>query len=361
MGQNVNYLLGGQNQLLGADPEVYRQQLIQREQQRIGAMPPQQGLASALGGLLGRGITNVSNDRGFFEVTDPVLQKLTTIQGVYDTALKNADPNDPMSFYTSLQKQFAEAGLGQQAMMAQLEGKKYEDMNLKSEQLKTTVYKDNPQLLDAQIAKARTSGDDALANRLAEQRGQIQVKIDLDRAKEVAGIALTQAQTEAQRAQASKLSNDLESGKFDWKVINDITGAPTHMAKINKRTGETTYEPIALPGGAPAPGGVTPPKGEKPSAASFDKRNQQPLPANVSNVSEPSPATATKHTVSLFDQNRGTYKLTQDPEYLQIVDYARQNAEEIGRNPTLRDRIGQAMKDLQAKRQAELGSFVKFE
>lgn len=268
MGQNVNYLLGGQNQLLGADPEVYRQQLLQREQQRIAAMPPQQGLASALGGLFGRGITNVANDRGFFEVTDPVLQKLTTIQNVYDTALKNSDPNDPMSFYTTLQKQFADAGLGQQAMMAQLEGKKFEDMNLKSEQLKTQVYKDNPQLLDAQIAKARESGDDTLANRLAEQRGQIQVKIDLDRAKEVADIAYKNAATEAQKAQAHKLSQDIESGKYDWKVINDITGTPVSMAKIDKKTGETTYEPIPQSAitrpGAPAP--AAPPKTETPGS-----------------------------------------------------------------------------------------------
>ena len=37
MGQNVNYLLGGQSQMLGADPELYRQQLIQQEQARISA------------------------------------------------------------------------------------------------------------------------------------------------------------------------------------------------------------------------------------------------------------------------------------------------------------------------------------
>lgn len=261
MGQNVNYLLGGQNQLLGADPEVYRQQLIQREQQRISAMPPQQGLASALGGLFGRGISNVANDRGFFEVTDPVLQKLTTIQGVYDSALKNSDPNDPMSFYTNLQKKFADAGLGQQAMMAQFEGKKFEDMNLKSEQLKTQVYKDNPQLLDAQIAKARDAGDDALANRLAEQRGQIQVKLDLDRQKEIAGIALTYAQTDAQRAQAKKLASDVQNGKVHVTTVPDQFGGATIIVtdeKGNKINEIAVNSPILnqVPG---APGSATSP------------------------------------------------------------------------------------------------------
>lgn len=366
MGQNVNYLLGGQNQLLGADPELYRQQLIQQEQQRIGAMQPQQGLAAQLGGLLGRGIANVSQDRNFFEVTNPVLQKLTKIQDIYDTSIKASDPNDPLSFYTNLQKNFAAAGLGQQAMMAQVEAKKFEDMGLKSEQLKTQVYKENPQLLDAQIAKARDAGDDALANRLAEQRGQIQVKIDLDRAKEIADINYKNAATEAQRAQAGKLAQDIESGKFDWKVINDVTGTPTHMAKINKKTGETTYEPIALPGAAPVSGGKPTAKpGERPPLTSFGPGGAAPTnaaPAPVATPTTPSaPMAASNTTVSLYDQDTGVYKLTQDPEYLKIVAYAQQNASQIAQDPALRDRIGQAMKDLQAKRQAELGSFVKFQ
>jgi Flp pilus assembly protein TadG len=267
MGQNVNYLLGGQSQMLGADPELYRQQLIQQEQQRIAALPAQSQLGAQLGGLLGRGIGNIANDRGFFEVTNPVLQKLTQIQSVYDTSMKEADPNDPMSFYTTLQKNFSSAGLGQQALMAATEAKKFEDMNLKTEAAKTALYKSNPQLLDTQIAKARDSGDNKLADQLAQQRGQIQVQIDLDRAKEVADIAYKNAATEAQRAQASKLSQDIESGKFDWKVINDITGTPTSMAKIDKKTGETTYEPIpasaiARPGAAP----VVPPKTETPGS-----------------------------------------------------------------------------------------------
>jgi hypothetical protein len=270
MGQPTNLLLGGQAGLLGADPELYRQQLLQQEQARIGAMPAQNQLAATLGGLLGRGVSNVAQDRGFFEVTNPVLQKLTDIQGVYNRALQDSDPNDPLSFYKNLQTGFADRGLGQQALMAAQEYRKAEDLGLKTEAAKTDLYKKNPALLDTQIEKARNAGNDTLANQLAQQRGQIQVQIDLDRAKEVAQLALLNAQTAAQKAQAGKLSQDIESGKFDWKVINDITGAPTHMAKINKKTGETTYEPITLPGGAPAPAkpGTTP-KGERRPLDSF--------------------------------------------------------------------------------------------
>ena len=70
MGQNVNYLLGNQSQLLGADPETYRQQLIQAKQARINAMPVQNQVGAQLGNLLGRGLTNVAQDRIFFEVTN---------------------------------------------------------------------------------------------------------------------------------------------------------------------------------------------------------------------------------------------------------------------------------------------------
>jgi hypothetical protein len=270
MGQPTNLLLGGQAGLLGADPELYRQQLIQQDQARIAAMPAQNQLAGTLGGLLGRGLSNVAQDRGFFEVTNPVLQKLTSIQNVYNRAMQDSDPNDPLSFYKNLQTGFANAGLGQQALMAGQEFRKAEEQGLKTEAAKTDLYKKNPALLDTQIEKARNAGDDTLANQLAQQRGQIQVQVDLDRAKEVAQLNLLNAQTAAQKAQAGKLSQDIESGKFDWKVINDITGAPTHMAKINKKTGETTYEPITLPGGNPAPAkpGTTP-KGERKPLESF--------------------------------------------------------------------------------------------
>jgi hypothetical protein len=270
MGQPTNLLLGGQAGLLGADPELYRQQLMQQEQARIGAMPAQNQLAATLGGLLGRGVSNVAQDRGFFEVTNPVLQKLTSIQNVYNRAMQDSDPNDPMSFYKNLQTGFANAGLGQQALMATQELRKVEEQGVKTESAKLDLYSKNPDLLQTDIAKFRDQGNDAKANELAGYLGKITAQQDLSRAKEVADIALKNAQTAAQKAQAGRLAQEIESGKFDWKVINDITGSPTHMAKINKKTGETTYEPIVLPGGAPAPAkpGETP-KGERRPLGSF--------------------------------------------------------------------------------------------
>jgi hypothetical protein len=269
MGQNVNYLLGGQSQMLGADPELYRQQLIQQEQQRISALPQQSQLGATLGGLLGRGIGNVANDRGFFEVTNPVLQKLTQIQSVYDTSMKEADPNDPMSFYTTLQKNFASAGLGQQAMMAQAEASKFKGVDIKNKKDLTDLYTSNPGELDSAIQRATQTGDEKTVTNLTTLKDTIEKKRSLDLVKEQADINLRNAQTEQARAAAQRQMTDIESGKYDWKVINDITGTPVSMAKIDKKTGETTYEPIpetaiARPGAKPP--AVAVPKTETPGS-----------------------------------------------------------------------------------------------
>jgi hypothetical protein len=250
---------------MGADPELYRQQLIQQEQARIGAMPVQNQLGAQLGSLLGRGVVNVAQDRGFFEVTNPVLQKLQKIQSVYDTSMQQADPNDPLSFYTTLQKNFATEGLGQQSLMAAAEAKKFEELGLKTEAAKTALYKTNPALLDTQIAKARDAGDDKLANQLAEQRGQIQVQVNLDRQKELAQIALIGAQTEAQKAQASKLYKDVQEGKVTVTTVPDRFGGATIV--FSDKDGNIIKEhkvqsPILSPE-APG-GGATPPPAQPP-------------------------------------------------------------------------------------------------
>ena len=264
MGQPVNPLLGNQQALLGADPELYRQQLIQQEQARIGALPAQNQLGAQLGSLLGRGLVNVAQDRGFFEVTNPVLQNLTKIQSVYNTAMQAADPNDPLSFYRELQTRFADAGLGQQALMAtqelrrvQTEVDKAKGEGLKLEAAQIELYSKNPDKLTSDIAMFRSQGNDAKANELAGLLSKITVRQDTQQAKDLADIALRNAQTDAQKAQANRLNQEIETGKYDWKVINDITGTPVSMAKIDKRTGKTEYEAIpdsaiARPGAAPA-------------------------------------------------------------------------------------------------------------
>jgi len=358
MGQNVNYLLGGQSQILGADPELYRQQLIQQEQQRIAAMPPQQGLASALGGLLGRGISNVANDRGFLETTNPVLQKLQKIQGVYDSAMQESDPNDPLSFFTTLQKKFADQGLGQQAIMAATEKQKFEDLGLKTEAAKTAVFKANPAYLDTQIEKARTAGDDKLANQLANQRGLIQVQIDQDRAKEVAQMNLVKAQTEAQKASAARQIADIEGGKTDWKVIADAAGQPEGYAILDKKTKKITYERIGggeyIPKGATGPAAPLPPAG-KIDPSQFDKRvTPPPVPAAPGTTAAPALPTA-------WNDSTKTYTLAQDPTIQEIKQVAAQNADRLATDAQFREAINRAQNDRIAQIKQQYGNMINIQ
>jgi hypothetical protein len=260
MGQPVNPLLGNTQALLGADPELYRQQLVQAEQSRIQALPPQQALAAQLGTLFGRGLGNVAQGQNFFEVTNPVLQNLTKIQNVYNAAMQASDPTDPLSFYKELQTRFAEAGLGQQAMMAtqelrraQSEAEKFKGEKLKTQALETEVYTKNPTLLDEQIAKARSAGNDQLANRLAEQRGQIQLNIDRTRQKEDLDMAVRRSNIAVNQAQIEKLKKDVDTGKITVQTVPDGFGGATVI--VLDRDGKLVqeYKVGGLPqGGAPA-------------------------------------------------------------------------------------------------------------
>jgi|688.fasta_scaffold68044_1 hypothetical protein len=369
MGQPVNPLLGNQQALLGADPELYRQQLIQQEQARIGALPAQNQLGAQLGSLLGRGLVNVAQDRGFFEVTNPVLQNLTKIQSVYNTAMQAADPNDPLSFYRELQTRFADAGLGQQSFMATQELRKAEDLaeKAKGEKLRTQVlenelYTKNPTLLDEQIAKARDAGNDTLANRLAEQRGQIQIDIDKKRRKDELSMELLSVQTAAERAKIRKYNAEYEEGKLDKTAIPDQNGGGV-IVYYDKKTRKEVDRIVVtsaivdsvLNKGKPG----TAPSGDKPSPASFDKRNQ-PAPAVPASSAAPVPAApaAAPAAASPYDQASGTYKIALDPEYQQIQAEARANLQRLETEPAYQAEIQQRINALQAKIQANFGTRV---
>lgn len=264
MGQPVNPLLGNTQALLGSDPELYRQQLIQAEQARIQALPPQQALAAQLGNLFGRGLGNIATGQNFFEVTNPVLQNLTKIQNVYNTAMQAADPNDPLSFYKELQTRFADAGLGVQALMAtqelrraESEAEKFKGEKLRTQALETEVYKNNLPLLDEQIAKARSAGNDQLANRLAEQRGQIQVNIDRTRQKEDLDMAVKSSNIKVNEAQIEKLKADIDAGKV--QIVSTpadlTTNTPAQISVFRNGKLEQTIQvstPLPPPTAKPA-------------------------------------------------------------------------------------------------------------
>ena len=130
------------------------------------------------------------------------------------------------------------------------------------------------------------------------------------------------------------------------KEVNRITVTSAVVDEYLKKKGGT--------------GGTTPPPGERPPLTSFSGNTTAPAP--VATATTPSaPMAASNTTVSLYDQNTRTYKLTQDPEYLQIAQLAASNQQRLETDPAFQAQIQQAMNQLKAKRQAELGSFVQFQ
>lgn len=273
MGTNVN-------QLIGADPELYRQQLIQQEQQRIGALPAQQQLGAQLGSLLGRGITNVAQGQGFFQVTNPVLQRLTSIQEAYNTAMQKADPADPASLYTELEKELQSRNLGQQAIMARQEAMKFREaaIGIKSKEL--DLFSKNPELLTEEITKAQDAGDEKRVAQLTTMQTRITDKLNRERIKEEAQIDLLGAQTEAQKAQARKIISDLNNPDLKVNIVPDsVTGGATVIV-VDPKTGKevNSYKTGGLGGaGAVAPAAAGKDE-KKPKAdpAAFDRTRQNP-------------------------------------------------------------------------------------
>jgi hypothetical protein len=361
MGQPTNYLLGGQAGLLGADPELYRQQLLQQEQARVAAMPAQNQLAGTLGGLLGRGISNVAQDRGFFEVTNPVLQKLTSIQNVYNRAMQDSDPNDPMSFYKNLQTGFANAGLGQQALMATQELRKAEEQGLKTEAAKTDLYKKNPALLDTQIEKARDLGDDKLANQLAQQRGQIQVQVDMDRQKELAQLGLLGAQTEAQRALAKKYATEIEQGKINVTSISDGLGGGTivYADKTGKEVNRIVVTPdIINRGGAKPP---ETPKGERKPLTDPSFNVQQSAPTAPAQAPSAPAVSAPATAVPALDPQTRIYYAARDPVMVAIQQAAAADPQRVATDPAFFQQLTKARNDQIAMLKNKYGNMVSFE
>jgi len=81
-------------QMLQNDPEYLARQLARKEiQQYQNFQNPQIGLAATSGAVLGRGLANLFGGRGFFEVSDPALRKVSEVQSLREAALAAAEAN----------------------------------------------------------------------------------------------------------------------------------------------------------------------------------------------------------------------------------------------------------------------------
>lgn len=221
-----------------SDPDVVRRQILaEREKQLAGITNPQQQLAARLGGLLGGGIVNLANDRGFFEVSDPLLTKVTQIQGIYNQVASRVDPAvDPARFYSELQSAYSNAGLGKEALAAAQEAQKSKGSALDLQIKETTALEKNPELIAGRIESALQSGNEAEAMRLANLKTRLDQDRELTLESKRVGILKDKAYINYQNSLS-------EGGKYSIQAVNkdDPTAG---FYRVNQKTGEISVVPL---------------------------------------------------------------------------------------------------------------------
>jgi hypothetical protein len=107
-------------QLMQTDPEFIQRQLQAQEMQRLN---PTGSAAGAIGAVLGRGLSNVTQGRGFFDPSNPGLKRVTDVQNIMKSV--EFDPNNPSSYYQKVGTALLEAGYADIAPMAFEEARKF--------------------------------------------------------------------------------------------------------------------------------------------------------------------------------------------------------------------------------------------
>ena len=125
-------------QLMAQDPETLQRQAYMREMQQLN---PSGSAAGAIGAVLGRGIGNVTQGRGFFQSNDAGLQRVAQAQSIYNEVMRDFDPEDPAASLTVLSRRLADAGLAEPAMLAAQEAAKY---GAQRRAEKRAEYRDDP-------------------------------------------------------------------------------------------------------------------------------------------------------------------------------------------------------------------------
>jgi hypothetical protein len=221
-----------------SDPALVLQQALQRREQQFASIAnPQQQLAARLGGLLGGGAVNLAQGRGFFDVNDPLLARVTQIQGVYNDVASRIDPaSDPTKFYSELQKAYSEAGLGREALAAANEAQKAKAAGMDFQIKETALFEKNPELLAGRITAALESGNEAEANRLANLNARLTEDRELKLEKAKTDIAKDKAYIAYQKSLS-------DQGKFSVQPVNKDNPL-LGFVRVNQRTGEVDTVPL---------------------------------------------------------------------------------------------------------------------
>ena len=360
--------LASQQLTTQTDPDIIRRQILQdRERQLSGITNPQQQLAARLGGLLGGGAVNLAQGRGFFEVTDPLLTKVSQIQGIYNDVAGRVDPAaDPAKFFSELQKAYGDAGLGREALAAAQEVQKAKTTNMDFQLKENQLFEKNPELLAGRITSALEAGNESEAMRLAnmnarytEDREMKLEKARTDILKDKAYINYQNRLSEQGRYKVERA--DPNRPELGWVRFDLTSKNPSQSA-----------EAIALPESL-ADKLVPTPKGEKKSdkerapLTQGYKDNQAapntsaPAAAPVSAPVSAAPVDMSAFNPAAYNQNAGTYRLDADPIIKMIADYAGQNKELLQSNPEFRSSITAAYENRKQELARMMGTGVRFQ
>lgn len=248
-----------------SDPAlVQRQILADREKQLAAITNPQQQLAARLGGLLGGGVVNLAQDRGFFDINDPLLTRVTQIQGIYNEVASRVDPAaDPAKFYSELQSAYSSAGLGREALAAAQEAQKSKGSALDLQIKETAVLEKNPELITGRIEAALQAGNEPEAMRLAN----LKTRLDQDRELTLESKRTNILKDKAYIAYQNKLASD---EKFTFKPVDPMNPLAGDW-RIDQR-GNREYVPFPDEVAAKISGTPKAKDGkEKPNPAAFDR------------------------------------------------------------------------------------------
>ena len=364
MGQSVSQQLGSGALGYGIDPDFLRSQIIQQRDKQYAAIAnPQQQLAARLGGLLGGGISNLSQDRGFFDINDPLLNKVTKISNIYNQVASQIDPAaNPEQFFTSLQKAYADEGLGQQALMAAQEAQKAKTTGMDVQIKEADLFNKSPEVLLNRIEKASSLGTpegDAEAMRLARINQRLSENRELDvRAKE-ADIRSKEADSYYKKALGTReeLMEVPMYDEFGKRVGTEIYN------KKSKQVEYRTTTNLSAPADTKKPDSKE--TKERPPIENRDPNvNRQASPA-AAPAATPAASTAEVNmgapNMAAYNQNTGVYSLQGDPIIKMISDYAAQNKTLLETNPEFRQSINDAFMKRKQELQGMLGRGVRME
>jgi hypothetical protein len=357
--------LASQQLTTQTDPDVLRRQILaDRERQLSGITNPQQQLAARLGGLLGGGIVNLTQDRGFFEVSDPLLTKVSQIQGIYNQVAQQVDPAaDPAKFYSELQRAYGDAGLGREALAAAQEVQKAKTANMDFQIKELNLFEKNPELLSGRIEDALAKGNEPEAMRLANLNARLTEDRELKLEKARTDIAKDRAYI----AYQNKLASD---EKFEYKPVDPMNPLAGNW-KFDK-SGRTDPQYIPVPAELAAK--------FAPPSKDAKKSDKEKAPLNtfetnknpVTTTAAPTPAAPAAQVAAIptdmsapnpaaYNQNAGTYRLDADPIIKMIADYAGQNRQLLETNPEFRNSITVAYENRKQELARLMGTGVRFQ